>query len=295
MINAPPTTGKRPARMTEGSDMGDGTKGTTMTRKILPLMALAALLAGAGPAAAQLNEEAVEFTEMLGEYVPADITLIDEEGQPVDFGEFVDKPTILMMVYYTCPGICTPLLTEVADILGKSNLHPDKTPFQLAAVSFEPEDTPQVAKEKRANYLKLVGRDLPEDTWRFFTADQANIDAITGAVGFKYKRAGTEYTHPGGLIILSPDRKIVRYLYGTSFLPFDFQMGVHEATEGRVMPTTARLLQFCFSYDPEGRTYVFNLARVIAVVMITSVVFFLLFLIYTTRGRRGRKAHADVR
>jgi protein SCO1/2 len=266
-------------------------------RTAIPIVAVLACLMGlaAGPAHAQLNEEAVEFTEKLGEYVPGDITLIDEDGQPVNLGEFVDKPTILMNVYYSCPGICTPLLTEVADILGKSNLDPTKTPFQLLAVSFDPEDTPEVAKEKRANYLKLVGRALPEDTWRFFTADQANIDAITGAVGFRYKTAGTEYTHPGGLIILAPDRKIVRYLYGTQFLPFDFQMGVHEATEGRVMATTARLLQFCFSYDPEGRTYVFNLARVIAIVMITSVVFFLIFLIFTTRGKRGREARVDGR
>ena len=99
MTTASDTDGKRNARMTGRSDMGDGTKGTTMTRKILPLMLLAGLLAWAGPAAAQLNEEAVEFTEMLGEYVPGDITLIDEDGQPMNFGHFVDKPTILMMVY----------------------------------------------------------------------------------------------------------------------------------------------------------------------------------------------------
>ena len=95
-------------------------------------------VAGIGEGLAQLNEEAVEFTEKRGEYVPGDITLIDENGQPVNLGEFVDKPTILMMVYYSCPGICTPLLTEVADILGKSRLDPTKTPFQLLAVSFEP-------------------------------------------------------------------------------------------------------------------------------------------------------------
>jgi len=265
----------------------------TILKAALPALLL--VLAWAGGAAAQLNEDAVEFDEKLGEQVPGDITLIDEDGRPVNFGEFVDRPTILMMVYYTCPGICTPLLTEVADVLGKSNLDPRKTPFQLAAVSFDPVDTPEIAREKRANYLKLVGRELPEDTWRFFTADRENIDRITGAVGFRFKPAGTEFTHPGGLIILASDRKIVRYLYGTQFLPFDFQMGVHEATEGRVMPTSARLLQFCFSYDPDGRTYVFNLARVIAVVMITSIVFFVIFLLYTTRGRRGGKARGDVR
>jgi len=242
------------------------------------------------PAWAQLNEDAVEFEEHLGETVPGDITLIDEDGNEVLFSEFVDKPTLVSMVYFECPGICTPLLNEVADILGKSRLDPTKQPFQLLSVSFEPKDTSEMAKSKQENYLKLVGRTLPTDTWRFFTADQENIDRLTAALGFKYKRAGKEYTHPGGLSILSPERKIVRYLYGLQFLPFDFEMGVYEAASGTVRPTTARLLQFCFSYDPEGRTYVFNLARVVAVVMLTSVAFFIIFLIYSTRARRGKEA-----
>ncbi len=248
------------------------------------------LVLSAAPAWAQLNEDAVEFEEHLGETVPGDITLIDEDGNEVLFSDFVDKPTLVSMVYFECPGICTPLLNEVADILGKSRLDPTKQPFQLLSVSFEPKDTPAMAKSKQENYLKLVGRTLPPDTWRFFTADQENIDRLTAALGFKYKRAGKEYTHPGGLSILSPERKIVRYLYGLQFLPFDFEMGVYEAASGTVRPTTARLLQFCFSYDPEGRTYVFNLARVVAVVMLTSVAFFIIFLIYSTRARRGKEA-----
>jgi len=251
------------------------------------------LVLSAVPAMAQLNEEAVEFDEHLGETVPGDIVLIDEDGNEVLFAEFIDKPTLMTMVYFECPGICVPLLNEIADILGKSRLDPIKQPFQFLSVSFEPKDTPAMAKTKQENYLKLVGRTLPPETWRFFTADQENIDKLTAALGFKYKRAGKEYTHPGGISILSPERKIVRYLYGTQFLPFDFEMGVYEASSGTVRPTTARLLQFCFSYDPEGRTYVFNLARVVAVVMMISVAFFIVFLIYSTRGRRGKEARSD--
>jgi protein SCO1/2 len=237
----------------------------------------------------------VEFTEHLGEIVPGDITLRDEQGNPVLFSEFVDRPTLVTMVYFECPGICTPLLNEVADILGKSNLDPDEQPFQLVSISFEPKDTPEMARQKQENYLKLVGRELPENTWRFFTADQENIQKMTTALGFAYKSAGQEYTHPGGLIILSPERKIVRYLYGLQFLPFDFQMGVYEASTGTVRPTTARLLNFCFSYDPVGRTYVFNLARVVGIVMITSIVFFIIFLVFSTRKKRGKEALPDGR
>ncbi len=238
----------------------------------------------------QEDGQVVDFVEQLGEFIPGDIVLRDEEGNLVDMATFFDKPTILNFVYYECPGICTPLLNEIADILGKSNLHPDKTSFQLVSVSFEPDDTPAMAKEKRTNYLNAVGRPLPEDTWRFFTGDPENIKRMTEAVGFGYKTAGGEYIHPGGVIMVSPERKIVRYLYGIQFLPFDFEMGVYEASQGKVTPTTARLLNFCFSFDPVGRTYVFNLARVVGSVMILSIIFFGIFLYFTTRRSRQREA-----
>ena len=252
----------------------------------LALLLLAAATSAPAPARAQLNEEAVEYQEHLGQIVPGDIVLKDEQGQPVTTGALFDKPTILMMVYYDCPGICTPLLNEVVDILGKSQMDPAKQPFQLVAVSFNPNDSPETARQKQANYLKLVGRPFPGSAWRFMTADQASVDRITGAIGFRYMRAGREFTHPAGLVILAPDRKITRYLLGNEFLPFDFQMGVYEASRGTVMPTTARLIKMCFSYDPEGRTYVFNIMRVTAVVMLTTLVIFGAFLYFTTRRKR---------
>jgi protein SCO1 len=232
----------------------------------------------------------VAFEEHLGDILPGDIVLRDENGQEVILADFIDKPTILNFVYFECPGICTPLLNEIADILGKSNLDPAKQPFQLLTVSFEPKDSPEMARVKRKNYLELVGRPLPEETWRFFTGDAENIARFTEAAGFRYMRAGVEYTHPGGILFISPDRKIVRYFYGLEFLPFDFQMGVVEAAKGNVNPTTARLLQFCFSYDPAGRTYAFNLARVVGSVMLISVFIFMTFLFFSTRRHRHKEA-----
>ena len=233
------------------------------------------------------NQIAIEFTEHLGEYIPGEIDLVDENGDTINLEEFITKPTILMLVYYECPGICTPILTEVADVLGKTNLDPDKIPFQILTVSFDVRDKPAVAAKKRSNYLKQVNRPLPPETWRFFTGTQKNIDKLTTAVGFAYERAGSDFTHPGGLIILSPERKIVRYLYGIEFLPFEFKMGIMEAAQGKVSPTSAKLLRYCFSYDPIGRTYVFNIARVVASVMIISVLFFIIFLVFVTRKKRG--------
>jgi len=237
----------------------------------------------------QSNESPIEFAEHLGEYIPGDIELIDENSNHVNLGEFITKPTILMLVYYECPGICTPLLTEVADVLGKTNFDYEKEKFQLLTVSFDPRDKPETAAKKRLNYLKQVGAPIPPEVWRFFTGTQENIDKLTHAVGFNYQKAGLDFTHPGGLILLSPERKIVRYLYGIEFLPFEFKMGIMEAAQGKVSPTTAKLLRYCFSYDPIGRTYVFNIARVVATVMIISVLFFIGFLVFVTRKKRGKE------
>lgn len=265
--------------------------GWTVPRLLsLALLGLLVLLPPARAAEAPAKDEGagVLFDEHLGETLPGDILLRDEAGQPVRLSQLLDRPTILNFVYFDCPGVCTPLLNEVADVLGKTDLDPGREPFQILTVSFEPRDTPQIAAEKRANYLALLSRPLPPETWRFLTGDAEQLARLTRAAGFSYKKAGFEYIHPGGLILLSPTGKIVRYLYGTEFLPFDFKMGVLEAAKGTVLPTTARLLTICFSYDPQGRTYVFNILKVVGGAMLSVVSCFGLYLLLTAkRGRTG--------
>jgi protein SCO1/2 len=60
------------------------------------------------------------FNEELGEIVPGDIEVILDDGRKVQLSQLIDRPTILSMVYCECPGICTPLLNEICDVLGKS-------------------------------------------------------------------------------------------------------------------------------------------------------------------------------
>ena len=254
------------------------------------LLAISAILMRPGGARAQESQIASPtFDEKLGEIVPGDIEVILDNGSRARLADLIDRPTILSMVYYECPGLCTPLLNEICDVLGKSDLDPDREPFQLLTVSFEPRDTPATARAKRDNYAALLSRPLPRDTWRFCTADAANIQRLTGAVGFTYKRVGEDYIHPGGIVILSPTRKVVRYFYGTEFLPFDFKMGVIEAARENVLPTTARVLRFCYSFDPAARGYVFNLTRVVAFVMLFSAAFAVGVLLLVTRRPRRRE------
>ena len=81
-------------------------------------------------------------------------------------------------------------------------------------------------------------------------------------MGYKVKKAGEEYIHPGAIMVLSPEGKITRYLHGTYFLPFDLKMAVIEASEGKSGPTINKVLKYCFSYDPEGQKYVINITKI---------------------------------
>ena len=52
--------------------------------------------------------------------------------------------------------------------------------------------------------------------------------------------------------------------------------------------TIRKVVQYCFSFDPEQKTYVFNLLRVAATVTILTAAVFMTFLIITGRKRRRR-------
>lgn len=228
----------------------------------------------------QLNaqdEVAIGIEEKLDQYLPNDITLTDINGENINLLDLIDKPTILSFVYFRCPGICTPLMDGIADVVGLSDLELGQD-YQVLTISFDPTEGPEMAKKKRNNYSLLVKKEGLEKGWLFFTADSANVKKATESVGFNYKKVGNEYTHTASLIFVSPDGKITRYLNGTYFLPFEVKMAVLESSKGQSGPTINKVLQFCYSFDPAGKTYVLNITKVSATVIIFIAIVVLLFL-----------------
>jgi protein SCO1/2 len=227
----------------------------------------------------------VGVDEKLGAPAPGALTFRDETGQPVTLQSLFGKTTILTLVYYNCPGICTPLLNGLQDTLDRVDLAPG-TDYQVITISFDVNDTPSLAAKKRDNYVKLFHQPYPPTAWRFLTGEQAAIDQITDAVGFRYKKEGKDFNHPGVLIVLSPDGRAMRYLEGISFMPFDVKLAVIEATKGKPMPTVNRVLAFCYSYDPQGRRYVFATLKVAGIGTLAVVGCFAGFLYLTTRKQK---------
>lgn len=200
--------------------------------------------------------------EHLDEYISDDLTFNDELFEQVNIKASIDKPTILALVYYECPGICSPLLNGLADAMDKSDINLGED-YQVYTISFSHTEKPPLALKKKRTYTKLVKHGDTENSWKFFTGDSANIYKLLDEVGFKVKKEGDQYIHPAALIVLSPEGKITRYLYGsTYFLPFDLKMAVVEAQKGQSGPTINKVLNYCFSYDPDGKKYVFNITKI---------------------------------
>ena len=78
----------------------------------------------------------------------------------------------------------------------------------------------------------------------------------------------------------------MRYLYGVNFMPFDIKMAVIEASRGQPMPSINRALAFCYSYDPQGRKYVFSTLKVSGSVMVFTLGLFVIWLVISSRRYR---------
>jgi protein SCO1 len=255
-----------------------------MVRTVLVFLLLSFSIAGN---AQVKNSIPVGIDEKLGSQVALDVVLKDEDGKDVTLRRLVDKPTILMFNYLRCPGICPIMISNMAQAVNKMNIEPGKD-YRLIAVSFDPTDTPEKAREKKANYLNQMKRPFPPESWHFLTGSAQNSKMVADSAGFNYIQQGDMYVHPGAIMVLTPKGILSRYLYGTSFVPADVEIAVQEAAGGQVLPSVSRILSFCYVSDPSGRGTVFSVTRFAgaATLFIAGV-----FVFFVLKGRSKKLSH----
>jgi protein SCO1/2 len=218
-------------------------------------------LAAAQPVAAHsLTKDdiaGVGFDPHLGARGPLDLTFRDELGQPVRLGDYLgDRPLVLTLNYFTCPNLCPLTVQDLASALGD-------VPYALGdqytvlTVSIDPTDTPALAQEKKRDYLRPYPGPGIETGWHFLTGEQDAIAGLTDAVGFRYAFDAEqhEYAHPSGVIVLTPDGTIARYLYGLDFPPNDLRLALAEASQRQIATAVDQILLLCYHYDPQNGRY----------------------------------------
>ncbi len=198
----------------------------------------------------------IGIDEKLGTQLDLSMKFKDDNGNEVTLGSFFDgkHPVIISPIYYSCPGLCNFHLNGLTD--GLKAMEPAWSvgkKFKILSISFDAKETSDLAAKKKETYMKLYGRDGAANSWHFLTADQATIQAFTGALGFKFKwdEKANEWAHASAAVFVTPDGKISRYLHGIMFQPQDLKLALNEATAGKIGNLVEHLVLYCFKYDPQ--------------------------------------------
>ena len=265
-----------------------------------PTRLLASLLAAlaAAPVPARGDEppgttlSRVGFDQNLDAQLPLDLTYRDESGRPVRLGDFFgSRPVILTLVYYRCPMLCGEELKGLARSLKPLSMAVGDQ-FEVVTVSIDPAETPELAREKKEAILGYYGRPEAARGWHFLTGDEPAIAALAKAVGFRYvyNTESDQFVHAAGLAIATPQGRLARYFYGIDFPPKDLQFGLIESSRGKIGSPIARLLLFCYHYDPATGKYslaIVNLLRVVGTATAVGLACFVVAMI--RRDRRARR------
>ncbi|WP_437966394.1 SCO family protein [Sorangium sp. So ce260] len=271
-----------------------------MSRPLSALLALLALVvATATPARSARAADTTIPTELVGvdieerpgAVLPRELRLRDQSGQEVELGRYAagDKPLVLVLGYYECPMLCSLVLNGVLQAMKESAWSADKE-YRTLVVSFDPRDTPDVARKKRANYIEAYGRPITGNGFDFLVGDEASVRTLASTVGFGYRWDETteQYAHAAGAFVFTPDGRLSRTLYGISFPQKNFGLALREAGSGLVGSAWDRVLLFCFHYDPNARGYVLATRRLMMASGALTVVLIGLWLIRFWRIERSR-------
>lgn len=221
------------------------------------LLAGLALL-GQSPYGRPLALRGVGIDQKLNAPVPLDLTFNDETGHPVQLRQFFHgtRPVLLTLVYYQCPMLCNMVLNGETRTMREMKLEPGRD-YDVLTISFDPKEKPDLAAAKKATYVEKLGKPRAADSWHFLTGDEQSIRALADAVGFRYRWDDTtkQWAHATGLMVLTPEARISRYLYGVDYQPRDMRLALVEASKNKIGRLTDQILLLCYHYDPAQGKY----------------------------------------
>lgn len=220
----------------------------------------------------------IGVTEKLNVTLPLDAKFVDERGQEVTLGQFFDnskKPVVLQLGYYGCPMLCDLISQGLVQSLKELKLDPAKD-YKVVFISFDPNESWQLAAKKKHSFVRAAGRDGGVEGWHFLTGRQDQIDRVTQAVGYRYKwiESAHQFSHPSVVTICTPVGKVSRYLYpyGMKFDEPTLRLSLVEASDSKIGSTVDHFVLTCFHYDGKQGKYAFAAMSLMRVGGVVTVV-----------------------
>jgi protein SCO1 len=234
--------------------------------------------------------EGIGIEEHLGRQIDLNLTFTAENGYPVALREFFHsgKPVILDLIYYSCPNLCTLVLNGQTQAMRELLPWTPGKEYEVVTISIDPNESFDLARKKKALYTSSF--DHPAPGWHFLCDRDGNAKKLAETIGYKYRwdERTQQFAHAAGIMVLTPEGKVARYLYGASFHPRDLRFSLAEASENRTTMAVEKILLFCYHYDPQAGGYVLfatNFMRVGGAVTVLLIGFFLWRMIVAERKK----------
>ncbi len=263
-------------------------------------LAALALLTSLAPRAAaqgpQLNtDKYVGIDQKLDSQVPLGTQFTDETGKKVALKQyFGSRTTILVMPFYRCAGMCTLELDGLTKAMNQMKFSAGKE-FNVLTISIDPREQYLLAAQKKKDYMDLYPRPGASEGWHFLTGDMASIQAVAQSVGFRYvldPKSGTPI-HAVGLIILTPQARVSKYLLGVDYSPRDLRLALVDASDNKIGSLADKFTLLCTHYDPTTSRYGVAINRVLEIACAGTVIILAAFIILLFRWERKRARDID--
>jgi protein SCO1/2 len=236
-----------------------------------------------------------QFIQKPGVALPRDLVFQDEVGKDVRLGDFFagDRPVILNFVYYDCPLLCNQVLDSLVRVLNVIRYKVGED-FDVVSISINPGDTPESARQKKASIISQYTGDAETARagWHFLTGPEDSLRRAADAAGFRYSYSPStkQFAHPAGIILVTPQGKISRYIYGLSYPARDLNLGLAESSEGKIGSILEQAQLLCYVYDPESGSYSFAIMTVLQVFgTLTALLLFGFIAVMLRRDRLQRR------
>lgn len=254
------------------------------------LLLLLALLTPEAPALAGPPDTAgLGFVQKPGAQLPLETAVTGMDGQKATLGAMISgRPALLVLGYYTCPGLCGLIRNDIFSALANTRLRP-KADYSLVFLSIDPQEGPADAAEAFRRDLAQNPVEGAAEGWRFVTASPQAIRAVSDAVGYdsRFDAALKQFLHPAGVVVLTPSGQVSSYLLGVTFQPGAVQDAVRRAASGEVGQVASPVLLLCFHYDPVTGQYTLAIMKVLRVMAVIAVVTLAGLWLLLRRGARA--------
>lgn len=219
----------------------------------------------------------LDVDEKLGATLPMDLEFTNSDGKKVKLGDYFPlgedgkrhgKPTVLVLGYYRCPVVCSVVIAKLTEAYNEISYTVGQD-YNALVFSINPDETTAEANAYKVNQLETYNRGKETGVaggWHFHTSPAETSKALADAMGWQYTRLPNgEYGHPIGYMLITPDGRIARYMYGYAGKDQATQvkLAILEASEGKISKTIAdRVVGFCYMFDAASGGYALKAFRV---------------------------------